>query len=148
MRMLVSGDIEGLPRPTRKIVMQGMEATANNTGLAVNFCLNYGSRAEMARAFQALLKERVEKYGTASKEFLKRPTEKDLQRHLYTAELPDVDLLIRTAGEQRLSNFLLFQCAYAEMYFSQVNWPDFDDNELGNALREYASRTRKFGALV
>ena len=148
MRLKVSGDVEGLPRPTRQLIRQALSKTSPNTGLLVNFCINYGARDELAYAFKSLMNERIEVYGHNSKELAKKPTEKDLQRHLYTSDLPDVDLLIRTAGEQRLSNFMLFQCAYAELFFTKTFWPDFDQKVLVEILEIYARRTRKFGALV
>lgn len=148
MRLKVSGDIDGLPRPTKQLIRQSLQKTSENTGLLVNFCINYGSRDELASAFESLMKERIETYGADRERLAEKPQEKDLQRHLYTSDLPDVDLLIRTAGEQRLSNFLLFQCAYAELFFTKTLWPDFDQQVLAEALEAYAGRTRKFGAVV
>ena len=98
--------------------------------------LNYGGRGEIVRAMQNMLREGL------------RPedvTEQTLSDHLYTAGQPDPDLLIRTSGEQRLSNYLLYQCAYSELYFTQVAWPDFDAAQLRLALEAYAARSRRFG---
>ena len=104
--------------------------------MVLNLALNYGGRGEIVRAMQNMLREGL------------RPedvTEQALADHLYTAGQPDPDLLIRTSGEQRLSNYLLYQCAYSELYFTPVPWPDFDPAQLRTALDAYAARSRRFG---
>ncbi|EMO28778.1 di-trans,poly-cis-decaprenylcistransferase-like protein [Leptospira interrogans serovar Bataviae str. HAI135] len=106
--------------------------------------MNYGSRDELLKAAQELFLERKR-----SKVSLEKPLkEKEFEKFLYTSILPPVDLLIRTAGEQRLSNFLLWQSAYAELYFTDTLWPEFDKNSLVDSLKWYETRTRKFGGLT
>ena len=115
--------------------------TAGNTGLLFQIALNYGGRDEIVRAVRKLSSEK-------DIEFMKNLTEKDLNDALDTAGGPDPDFLIRTCGEQRISNFLLWQLAYSEFYFADCAWPDFNEAQLDKALESYASRTRKFGGLV
>jgi undecaprenyl diphosphate synthase len=136
----ILGDITGLPKPQREAVQKAMDLTHANTGLRLNIALNYGARAEMLQAVQAIA-QRV-KTGEMDPQNI---TSQDLEDALYTRGLPDVDLLIRTSGEMRLSNFLLYQCAYAEFLFPQVLWPDFTLTHYREALRAYAGRERRFG---
>lgn len=114
--------------------------TQNRSGLHLNIAMNYGSRLEITNAVKTISEK-------ATKEIInfKDITEETVSNHLYTSDSPDLDLIIRTAGEQRLSNFLLWQAAYAEFYFSEVLWPDFDEREFDKAIDEYFKRTRKFG---
>lgn len=133
------GDRKKLPRQVLKVIDEGAVATKANSGMVLNFALNYGSRAEILLAVNRLVAE-----ATAGKT-LKRVTEKKLSSYLYTADLPDPDLLIRTSGEQRISNFLLWQLAYSELYFTEVYWPDFDKAELLKAVAVYQQRKRRFG---
>lgn len=130
----IMGDLEALPASTQGAAMAAMVRTAQNQGLVLNIALNYGSRAEVLRAFRLLQGETV-------------LTEAKLMAALYTAGLPDLDLIIRTAGEKRLSNFMLLQAAYAEFLFAEENWPDFSDARYIAALCEYQSRVRKFGGV-
>ena len=142
VRILILGDVDGLPEAQRKAVCDAMERTKDNTGLKLNIALNYGGRAELVRAAQRLA-DRVQKGEL-------KPEEIDaeaLAAQLYTAGQPDVDLLIRTSGELRLSNFLPWQTAYAEMVFDKTLWPDFDRACYLKALREFASRSRRFGGV-
>lgn len=104
--------------------------------MMLNLALNYGGRSEIVHAAQTMLRE-----GLGPEDI----TEESLAAHLYTAGQPDPDLLIRTSGEQRLSNYLLYQCAYSELYFTPVPWPDFDAGQLRLALEAYAARSRRFG---
>jgi len=139
VRIRIIGDVDGLPAPQRDAVTNAMARTAANTGLKLNIALNYGGREELLRAARALA--RKAKDGADPASF----TDRDLCECLYTAGLPDVDLVIRTSGEQRLSNFLPYQTAYAEMVFNGVLWPDYTVEQLHHDLREYASRDRRFG---
>ena len=142
VRILILCDVNGLPEAQRKAVCDAMERTKDNTGLRLNIALNYGGRVELVRAAQ-LLAQKVQ-----TGELTPDAINADLfGEQLYTAGQPDVDLLIRTSGELRLSNFLPWQCAYAEMVFDKVLWPDFDRACYLKALREFASRNRRFGGV-
>lgn len=136
------GNQDQLPHYTLEAVMEARDKTKNNTGLILNFALNYGSRGEMIQAIQGIAKD-IQSGDMSVDEI----TEDSFQRHLYTAGLPDPDLLIRTSGEIRLSNFMLWQLAYAELYFSEVYWPDFSRDEFYKAIAEYQGRNRRYGAL-
>lgn len=136
----ILGDQEGLPPRQREAVYKARERTKDNTGLKLNIAINYGGRAELVHAARKLCTLAAQ--GKLDPEKI---TEQTLSDALYTAGLPDVDLLIRTSGEMRLSNFLLYQCAYAEFEFPTVLWPDFDLQEYHKALDAYASRDRRFG---
>ena len=142
VRILILGDVDGLPDAQRKAVCDAMERTKDNTGLKLNIALNYGGRAELVRAAQRLA-DQVQK-GELKPEEIGADA---FAAQLYTAGQPDVDLLIRTSGEQRLSNFLPWQTAYAEMVFDRTLWPDFDRACYLKALREFASRSRRFGGV-
>lgn len=144
IRMIVSGDIKKLPIASRRLIEDAQAQTAKGKSLTVNFCLNYGSQQEILRAASLVLQERVQKQKNLSAAI----KEKEFARYLYTAKLPPVDLLIRTAGEKRLSNFLLYQSAYAELVFTDVLWPNFDRKEFIAAIEEFQNRTRKFGGLT
>ena len=132
----VMGDLDGLPLAQRTALRHAIKRTANGPHMVLNLALNYGSRAELVRAMQSFLHD-----GARPEDI----TEASLAQRLYTAGQPDPDLLIRTSGEQRLSNYLLYQCAYSELYFTQVAWPDFDAAQLRLALEAYAARSRRFG---
>ena len=137
----ILGDIDRLPGPQREAVKRAMQRTAANTGLKLNIALSYGGRAELLRAAREMAR------GAASGEIaLEDVNEERFASALYTAGLPDVDLLIRTSGEMRLSNFLPWQTTYAEIVFDRTLWPDFDRAAYLRCLREYASRERRFGA--
>ena len=140
VRIRILGDKDGLPPRQRLAVTQAEARTAENTGLQLNIALNYGGRAELARAARELAALALR--GEIKPEDI---DEKRLADHLYTRGLPDVDLLIRTSGEMRLSNFLLYQCAYAEFEFPAVLWPDFDVAAYHKALNAFAQRDRRFG---
>ncbi len=133
------GDATRLPRKVRKAVKDGSEATRDNTGMILNFALNYGSRSEILRAANNLIKE------AAAGKVKGRVDEKTFSSYLYTAGLPDPDLLIRTSGEKRISNFLLWQLAYSELWFTSVYWPDFSKLHLMEAVHDYQMRKRRFG---
>jgi len=142
VRITILGDVDGLPEAQREAVVSAMERTRDNTGLKLNIALNYGGRAELTRAAR-LLAEQV-KEGALDPEDI---DEDVFAQQLYTAGSPDVDLLIRTSGEQRLSNFLPWQTTYAEFVFDTVNWPDFDRARYMKCLQVYADRDRRFGGV-
>ena len=134
--MRVLGDLDSMPLAQRTALRHAIKRTEGGKDMVLNLALNYGGRGEIVRAVQNMLREGL------------RPedvTEQTLSDHLYTAGQPDPDLLIRTSGEQRLSNYLLYQCAYSELYFTPVPWPDFDPAQLRTALDAYAARSRRFG---
>lgn len=140
VRILILGDKTPLPEKQREVLLHAEERTACNTGLRLNIALNYGGRAELARAARELAL--LVRSGQMTPEDI---TEARLAEHLYTRGQPDVDLLIRTSGEMRLSNFLLYQCAYAEFLFPTVLWPDFSIQDYDQALLAYGGRERRFG---
>ena len=139
VRIKIIGAYEGLPNGPRAAVERAMKRTEANTGLILNIALNYGSRAEILRA-ATLAAKHAQETGTAI-------TEELFESFLYTHDQADVDLLIRTSGEQRLSNFLLYQLSYAEFLFPEEYWPDFSDERYIEALKTYQSRSRRFGGL-
>lgn len=133
------GDHSKLPPGVKKVIKEGAASTRHNNGMILNFALNYGSRLEILSAVNKIAAE-------ASKGIIKRPlSEKKFSAYLYTKDLPDPDLLIRTSGELRISNFLLWQLAYSELYFTEVYWPDFTKIHLIQAIEEYQHRKRRFG---
>ncbi|MEG0766732.1 MAG: isoprenyl transferase [Clostridia bacterium] len=136
----ILGDVNGLPAPQREAVCNAQTLTCQNDGLRLNIALNYGSRAELARAARNLAQEVAD--GQITPEQI---DEEKLAAHLYTQGLPDVDLVIRTSGELRLSNFLLFQCSYAEFIVVDTLWPDFDVQAYHQVLRTFQTRQRRFG---
>ena len=140
VRLKFLGDLDALPEDTRTTFQEGLDRTASYTGMTLALAVNYGSRAELARAAR-LCAEDVTSGRVAASEV----DEDLLASHLYTADLPDPDLLIRTSGELRLSNYLLWQLAYAEFYVSDTYWPDFDRWELLRAIRAFQGRERRFG---
>ena len=142
IRLLIIGRSEQLPEGVRKDIEHGMRMTARNTGMKLVVALNYGGRAEMVDAFNALL-EHVRSNGLSAFQ----ADEQTISEHLYTAGLPDPDLLIRTSGEMRVSNFLLWQIAYAEIYVTETLWPDFSRARLLEALVDFQKRERRYGGL-
>ncbi len=140
VRILILGEKDVFPEKQRQVLIAAEERSASNTGLHLNICLNYGGRAELTRAAQQIAQEAVD-----GKIAIDRISEETISRHLYTANQPDVDLMIRTSGEMRLSNFLLWQCAYAEFLFPAVLWPDFTVADYDEALIAYGGRERRFG---
>ena len=141
VQVRLTGDAARLPRKVRKAVEDGREATRDNTGMILNFALNYGSRTEILRAVNNLINAKAK--GVIKGEV----DEKTFSEYLYTAGLPDPDLLIRTSGEKRISNFLLWQLAYSELWFTSVYWPDFSRALLMEAVYDYQQRKRRFGKL-
>ena len=138
VRIKTLGDIKALPQDVADAIDHAVDTTKDNTGLTVNMAINYGARQEIAAAVRAALSVGM------------KPEDADefwISSALYTAGQPDPDLLIRTSGEARISNFLLYQLAYAEFYFCQTLWPDFDEAEYAKALADFAARDRRFGGL-
>jgi undecaprenyl diphosphate synthase len=143
IRLLVIGRPDQLPEAVRTDVERAMQQTAGNSGMQLAVALNYGGRAELVDAFNRIL-DRVRSNGLANA----RVDEEMISQHLYTAGLPDPDLLIRTSGEMRVSNFLLWQIAYAEIYVTETLWPDFTRAQLFEALLDFQKRERRYGGLA
>lgn len=138
IKLNVLGDISKLPFTARRAVEFTIKKTANCSEMVLNLALNYSGREEIVRACKEILNK-----GLSPDEI----DEDSFKRFLYTKDQPDPDLIIRTSGEIRLSNYLLYQSAYSELYFTPVLWPDFDENELNKAIEEYLRRHRRFGGL-
>lgn len=136
IRFIVSGDILKLPLDLQQTITNAVNDTKDCTTMIVNLCINYGGRYEILRAVNSLLKQ-----GKTEVNF------KDFEQELFSSELKDLDLVVRTSGEQRISNFMLYQMAYAELYFTKTYWPDFDKKALTEALIDFQSRNRRFGAI-
>lgn len=141
IRVKVIGDITALSEGMQKSINKCIERTKNNTGVTFSIAINYGGRDEIVKATKKIAEE--VKQGTID---ISRIDEKVIEEHLYTSEHPDLDLIIRTSGEIRLSGFLMWKSTYAELYFIEKNWPDFTEEDLDIAIKEYNKRTRKFGA--
>ena len=141
IRVKILGDITALSQGMQKSIINCMERTKNNTGVTFNIALNYGGRDEIVKSVQNIVKEIQN--GNIKIEDI---NEELISNNLYTKGQPDPDLLIRTSGEMRLSNFLPWQLVYSEFLFVDKNWPDFTEEDLDNAILEYQKRTRKFGA--
>ncbi len=133
------GHMENVPPALQSVIKYALELTRNNTRLILSVCFNYGGRDEVVRAVRDIVAS-----GIKPEEI----TEETVSNHLYTCGLPDPDLIIRTAGEMRLSNFLVWQAAYSEYYFTPTLWPDFDKTSLYEAIEEYGRRRRKFGGIL
>ncbi|CAH0119844.1 Ditrans,polycis-undecaprenyl-diphosphate synthase ((2E,6E)-farnesyl-diphosphate specific) [Paenibacillus sp. CECT 9249] len=142
VQVRMMGYKEDLPEHTLRAIEEAESKTKNNTGLVLNFALNYGSRRELAETVKEIAK-RIES-GELSAEQI---TEEQIERQLLSSHLPDPDLLIRTSGELRLSNFMLWQLAYSELWFTDVYWPEFTEAHLYEAIAEYQRRTRRYGGL-
>lgn len=141
VRVQMIGDFSALPVHTKAAVKKAIEDTKENDGLILNFALNYGSRAEIMGAVQAVIKD------VKSGKLNDTITEDVFENYLMTNTLPDPDLLIRTSGEIRLSNFMLWQLAYTEFWFTDVHWPDFNEEHFMDAIEVYQKRTRRYGGL-
>jgi undecaprenyl diphosphate synthase len=139
VRVNVSGRIDEVPEGLRKALLNGIETTKNNTGITFTLAINYGGRAEIVDAVKAIVAE-----GVKPDEI----TEETIAAHLYNPSHPEPDLMIRTAGEMRWSNFLIWQSAYCELVVTDVTWPEFTTKDLLEAVATYQKRTRKFGAVV
>jgi undecaprenyl diphosphate synthase len=132
------GKEDRLPQEIQKKARAAIDLTRNNSGLTINIAFNYGGRSEIVNAAQEIARRKVKPENVDESVF---------SGYLYTAGMPDPDLFIRTGGEMRLSNFLIWQSAYAELYFTNVLWPDFGHDELEKALEDYSRRQRRFGGL-
>ncbi len=137
IKVMVMGDYTKFPKDVASAISNLIEKTSKNTGNVLNLGLNYGGRTEITRAVNEMLKSGVTEI-----------TEKTLEKYLYTAGLPDPDFIVRTSGEQRISNFMLWQGAYSELYFPKVYWPGFTKRHLEKALMEFQKRNRRFGAIT
>ena len=145
VRVNVIGDWSQIPEEAGKKLMEALETTRDNTGLVFTIALNYGGRREIVEAFRSLAEEILE--DGSGMEAVRAIDEDALSRRMNTAGIPDPDVIIRTGGEQRLSNFLLWQCAYSEFIFTDVLWPDFGRRELEGCIEEFRSRHRRYGGL-
>ena len=141
IRVKILGDISALSDGMQKSIIKCMERTKNNTGVTFNIALNYGGRDEIVRAVKEIVSQVEE-----GKIKIDEINEEMISGNLYTKNEPDPDLVIRTSGELRLSNFLPWQSVYSELLFIQKTWPEFNEEDLDNAILEYQKRTRKFGA--
>lgn len=137
VKLIVSGSREGLPDKLIKTIDKSVAKTENNDGGILNVAVNYGGRADIVNAVNKLIKSGKTEI-----------TEQDVSGNLSTAGLPPLDFIIRTAGEKRLSNFMLFEASYSELYFTDVLWPDFTKEKLDEALKDYRSRKRNFGGIT
>lgn len=142
IRLRTIGRTEDLFPGARKKLLHAIEMTEKNNGGTLNLALNYGGRAEIVDAVNKMAAEMTEKGGRFPK-----VTEESFRNYLYAPDIPDPDLLIRTSGEQRLSNYLLWQLAYSEFYFTPVPWPDFSKSELEKAVEAYNQRDRRYGGV-
>ncbi|WP_397537543.1 isoprenyl transferase [Rummeliibacillus pycnus] len=142
IRIEMIGEMDELPGHTQRAVQNAMNQTKENTGMVLNFALNYGSRKELVLAMQRIAKQI--KDGELD---VLDISEENISSGLMTANLPDPDLLIRTSGEIRLSNFMLWQLAYTEFWFTEILWPDFDEHAFYDAIKDYQKRNRRYGGL-
>jgi len=140
VRLRAIGDLEKLPVKTKKVLLDGIEALSGNTGLTLNLAINYGGRAEIVTAARRFALEAVK-----NPRLVEALDEKEFGRYLYTAGAPDPELIIRTGGDCRISNFLLWQAAYSEIYITDTLWPDFNKESLVSAIEDYSRRDRRFG---
>jgi undecaprenyl diphosphate synthase len=134
------GDLKSLPTKAQKVLAEVIDATKDNNKIVLTFALSYGSREEIVNTIKNISKKVVN-----NQLAIEEIDENVINSHLYTFNLPNVDLMIRTSGEQRISNFLLWQMAYAELYFTEVLWPDFRKSDFFDAIIEYQNRERRFG---
>ena len=141
-KIMVSGDLSRLPIKTQKVVLDSIEESKNCDQFVFNICLNYGGKAEIVRAAKLFAQEVID-----HKKNIDDLNEENFEDYLYTKGLPPVDLLIRTSGEQRTSNYLPWQLAYAEFIFTPTPWPDFIKDEFAKCIEEYQTRSRRFGGI-
>ena len=138
----ISGDITRLPKDAEEEILKAIETTKNNNGVVLNIAFNYGGRDEIIRAMK-LVYEEVK----SGKIDINSINEETFENYLYTKGMPDPDLIIRPSGEQRISNFLLWQCAYSEFWYSNICWPDFTEEHLRKAIYDYQHRDRRYGGV-
>ena len=136
VRIGVIGDIEKLPKKAYDELKKAMEITKDNTGVVFSLALNYGFRDDLSHAIKNMMKENID---------IEKIDDETVKRYLYTSYMPDPDLIIRTGGEIRLSNFMLYEASYSEFYFCDTLWPEFDEEQLCKAIYEYQQRDRRFG---
>ena len=134
IKLTTMGNLQQLDNDIVKEILEIKEKTKNNKGLIVNICINYGGRSEIINAVNNIIKDK-----------LTEVDENTFNNYLFSSQIPDPDLIIRTSGEYRLSNFMLWQCAYSELYFTKILWPDFGRDELIDAIYDYQNRERRFG---
>ncbi len=142
VRVQMLGALEDLPEHTYYAISRFQEETKENTGMILNFAINYGARAELVTAIKKMMK--AMKAGELDEASINEST---VNKYLYTAGLPDPDLMIRTSGEIRISNFMLWQLAYSELYFTEVAWPDFSREHFFRAIEDFQRRSRRYGAV-
>lgn len=138
----ILGDIDALPGAVKEKICEAIDLTKNNKGIILNVAFNYGGRDELVRAIKNIVSD--VKSGNVNEENIDQNL---ISNYLYTKDSPDPDLIIRPSGEQRISNFLLWQCAYSEFWYSNVNWPDFSERDLQKAIYDYQNRDRRFGGV-
>ncbi len=136
IKIMAIGDLSRFPANTQRVLVNAIEKTKNNQGLVLNFAMNYGGRDEIIRAVRKIIEDKITEIDELS-----------FESYLMTAGLPPVDLMIRTSGEMRISNFLLWQLAYSELIFTDVSWPDFKEADLVDAISQFEHRNRRFGGL-
>ena len=142
-RIIASGDLSRLPKKTQKVVNDAIERTKDGKNFTFNICLNYGGKAELVRAAKLFAQDVKD-----GKRDIDSLTEEEFEQYLYTKDLPPVDLLIRTSGEQRTSNYMPWQLAYSEFIFTKTPWPDFTKEELHKCIDEFNNRSRRYGAIT
>ncbi|MCL2080380.1 MAG: polyprenyl diphosphate synthase [Oscillospiraceae bacterium] len=151
VRMKFFGDTSVLSQKLQELIAKTEELSKNFEGVCVNICLNYGSRGEIIRAAETYARSYAQELLAANgsddetSEVTRKLSEEEFSKYLYSADIPDPDLVIRPSGEMRLSNFLLWQSAYSEFYFTKTLWPDFNESELDDAIADYQKRDRRYG---
>ena len=140
VKVIISGFSDNLPENVKTVIDNIVNATKDNTGQVLNLCFNYGSKKELVMATKSIAKDVLN-----GKLKIDDINEDTISNNLFTKGLPEVDLMVRSSGEQRISNFLLYQIAYAELYFTKVYWPDFDKDVVYECLKEFEKRQRRFG---
>ncbi len=141
IRISTIGDISAFPEKTRRVLQRAIDTTAGNKSMTLVLAMNYGGRADIIRAVNNYISDNI------SKDEIPPVDEKTFEKYLYTADYPEIDLMIRTSLDYRLSNFLLWQLSYSELYFTDIHWPDFNEDEFEKAINEFYKRSRRFGGL-